>query len=322
VVSDAGFGITKSGWGAPQPPPPPKNCTASCDDNSVCTTDQLINPPCTCQNTPANEGASCGGAPGKDSCKENGKCEGGACAEGTNKPAGTGCDDNIFCSDPDQCDAGGACKGTKIEDKEGPNFTFEAKFGDIENGLKSLASLFGSDAKVGITGSVEASEKDICCEAKQQKDVPVKKAKVSFNAKLETPKIFVPSLSFDIRAVRLGVFVKFGVSAAVAIEGENDFCEGNGVCWKGGITLAGSVEGGVAAEDAAKIVSISASCVTGLQFDANVSCKEYQIALSHSGFKCKINIELFDGFVAFGVEKELIAPGPLIGGGPKPLPSF
>src|SRR6185295_4522003 len=40
IVSDPGFGVTKSGWGgAPPPPPPKKKCAGSCDDKNACTND-------------------------------------------------------------------------------------------------------------------------------------------------------------------------------------------------------------------------------------------------------------------------------------------
>jgi hypothetical protein len=69
------------------------------------------------------------------------------------------------------------------------------------------------------------------------------------------------------------------------------------------------------------VVSISASCQSGLQFDASVSCKEYQVNLGTQPVKCKINVELFDGFIAFGVEKELL-PAYLVLKVKNPLPTF
>lgn len=321
IVSDPGFGITKSGWGAPQPPPPPKNCTASCNDQNVCTADSLINPPCVCQNPPANDGAACGDEPGANSCKEKGICQGGACS-GQSKPANSSCDDNVFCTESDKCDAGGGCKGTPIPEKQGPNVTVEIKFDWVKAAIENYISKFLPIKNTSITFSSEGNEKDICCEAKQQKDVAIKTVKWAGNIKVETDKLFIPALSFNIKVVKIGVFAKFGVGLQIFLQGENDFCQGNGICWSGGIQLAGNIEFGVAAEDAAKVVSISASCQSGLQLDANVSCKEYQIGLSSQPVKCKINVELFDGFVAFGLEKELYPSVQLIGGQKNPLPEL
>ncbi len=39
IVSDPGFGITKSGWGGAPPPPPPTMVVLNCDDGDSCTTD-------------------------------------------------------------------------------------------------------------------------------------------------------------------------------------------------------------------------------------------------------------------------------------------
>lgn len=322
ITTDPGFGVTKSGWGAPQPPPPPKNCSASCNDQNVCTADTLINPPCVCQNSPANNGASCGGPaePGANSCREPSVCKGGVC-QGNFRDSGS-CNDNVFCTENDECKGGGACVGTKIEDTEGPTFSVEIKIADdIKGALEKLKSVFGVLDQVSVTFTTEGKQKNTCCEAKQQKNVPIKTVKYTAAAKLETAKIFVPSLSFNVKLVKIGVFVKFGINGNVFLEGENDLCADQ-KCFKGGIQVGGSIEGGVAAEDAAKVVSISGSCGSGLQVDANVSCKEYQLGLSTMPLSCKFSLELFDGYVAINVQREVYPSIPLIGGSPQPLPSF
>jgi hypothetical protein len=280
-------------------------------------------PPCACDNAPTNDGGKCGGEPGANSCLKGGTCSNGICLPSDFSDPGAPCDDGIFCTDPDKCGpAGVLCFGEKIEDKEGPNYTFELKLDEIKSGLEKYGRALGVLESVVFSYSVEGKQKNICCEEKQQKDVAVKTAKFAFNAKLETPKLFIPSLSFDIKAIQIGVFVKLGVSAQAFLEGENNLCEDTGVCWKGGIQVSGGADVGIAAQDAAKIVSLSGSCGAGLEFNANVSCKEYQIGLSSAPVKCKINLELFDGFVSFGMERELVGPIPLINGAPRPLPSL
>lgn len=72
IVSDPGFGIHVSGWGAPQPPPPPRNCVSGCDDNNSCTSDRCNNG--SCQNTPVADGTSC-----SDGGVINGMCRSGRC---------------------------------------------------------------------------------------------------------------------------------------------------------------------------------------------------------------------------------------------------
>lgn len=46
IVSDRGFGITKTGWGGGGPPPPPPTCPSSCDDSNPCTNDSCVNGSC------------------------------------------------------------------------------------------------------------------------------------------------------------------------------------------------------------------------------------------------------------------------------------
>ncbi|MGI0015148.1 MAG: hypothetical protein ACREBU_17175, partial [Nitrososphaera sp.] len=50
IVSDAGFGITRAGWGGCGQPQPPQTCTSSCDDGNRCTDDSCVNG--SCVNTP------------------------------------------------------------------------------------------------------------------------------------------------------------------------------------------------------------------------------------------------------------------------------
>jgi hypothetical protein len=322
LVSDPGFGITKSGWGVPQPPPPPKNCTASCNSQNVCTSDSLQNPPCSCVSAPANEGGACGGpSDSKNSCLDTGVCHGGVCG-GAPKAAGSSCDDGIFCTESDQCVAGGACSGTPIEPKEGFTFTFEMKLLSLTDAVQAYAKQLGIVQDLDVTYSKDTSEKQICCEEKRQKDVPVRTAKFGANINLVTDKHFAPPpWGLDIGLVHIGPYVKFDLSFQALMESENDLCEAKGVCWKGGIQLSGGIEVGVNA-DLLKLVSITGNCSAGLQLDANVSCKEYQIGLSSQPIKCKFDVVLFDGFVEKGVEKELLPSYPLIAGKKNPLPTF
>lgn len=72
IVSDPGFGIHVSGWGAPQPPPPPRECVNGCDDNKSCTSDSCNNG--SCENRPVADGTSC-----SDGGVINGMCRSGEC---------------------------------------------------------------------------------------------------------------------------------------------------------------------------------------------------------------------------------------------------
>lgn len=46
IVSDPGFGITRTGWGGCGQPQPPNTCASSCDDSNKCTDDSCQNSSC------------------------------------------------------------------------------------------------------------------------------------------------------------------------------------------------------------------------------------------------------------------------------------
>jgi hypothetical protein len=83
IVSDPGFGVTKSGWGGCGQPPPPPTCAASCDDGNPCTDDACVNG--SCVHTPKTTAKTA--ANGCEGCN-NGmrippKTEAECCAEAT-----------------------------------------------------------------------------------------------------------------------------------------------------------------------------------------------------------------------------------------------
>ncbi|HEV8348496.1 MAG TPA: carboxypeptidase regulatory-like domain-containing protein [Vicinamibacterales bacterium] len=323
LVSDPGFGVTKSGWGAPQPPPPPKNCTLQCDDKNVCTSDSVKDPPCACDNAPANEGGKCGGEPGANSCLKDGECSNGICLPSDFSDPYAPCDDGIFCTDPDKCGPGGVlCFGEKIPDKEGPRFTFKAKLGAVEGVFTKIGSLFGAK-ELKISYEETAEQKNICCEEKQQKDVPVKKVRWGFAADLKSSKLFVPGLSFPFKGAQIGVFVTLGLFGKATLEGENDLCADEGICWKGIISAGGTFALGLGLEVIdSKVLAVSGQCRSGLQFEANVSCKEYQVGAFIQPGVCSFTVEFANGLIAFGVEKQVFGAIPLVGGTKNPLPTF
>jgi hypothetical protein len=75
IVSDPGFGVHVSGWGAPQPPPPPRRCVGGCDDRNPCTRDECVNG--SCRHTPVADGTAC--TNNANACEVNAKCTAGAC---------------------------------------------------------------------------------------------------------------------------------------------------------------------------------------------------------------------------------------------------
>lgn len=318
ITSNPGVGVIKAGWHCGSQPTGAgcaSNCgeCKKCDGNCNCVQDNSQTPS-SIQNAKfdCKKPICLGGAPFQtaDDSDFDQQCSSG-CSNGSPeaKPDGGDCDDGQFCTDPDQC-KGGACTGEKIADQDQGTVEFELKLDPILEGINSFGRLMGVLKTIDVTFTESGNKKLICCEAKQQKDVEVKTLQFGLNGKLETDKIFVPALSFNIRVVRIGVFVKLGVAANANLKGENDFCADK-QCWGGGVGVSGGAEGGVAAEDAAKVVSLSGSLASALKLDGNVNCRQVDYGLSHDGLKGKLAVELFDGFVSLNYQVELVAPGPI-----------
>ncbi|MHB8744266.1 MAG: carboxypeptidase-like regulatory domain-containing protein [Sulfuricaulis sp.] len=321
IKTNTGVGVIKAGWHCGSQPSGggcANNCgeCKKCDGNCNCVEDNNKTPTSISNTAHDCKKPIClGGTPFQafDDSDFDQQCSTG-CTKGQPKakPDGGTCNDGMFCTDPDSCQ-GGTCKGTPIADKDLGTVEFELKLDPILEGINKFGKLLGVLKTIDVTVTESGNKKLICCEQKQQKDVTVKKAQFGLNGKLETDKIFVPALSFDIRAVRIGVFVKLGVTATANLNGENNFCLDK-QCWGGGVGVSGGAEGGVAAEDAAKVISLSGSLASALKLDGNVSCKQIDYGLSHDGLKGKLAVELFDGFVNLNYQLELIAPGPLAQG--------
>ncbi|MBI4604569.1 MAG: carboxypeptidase regulatory-like domain-containing protein, partial [Planctomycetes bacterium] len=83
IISDPGFGITKSGWGGCGQPPPPPTCAASCDDGNPCTDDKCENGSCvhTPKNTPQTVANGCEGC--NNGMRLPPKTEAECCADNT-----------------------------------------------------------------------------------------------------------------------------------------------------------------------------------------------------------------------------------------------
>jgi len=166
MVSDPGFGITKAGWGGCVPPPPPPKCTLSCDDRDECTGDIVRNPPCACENPPANEGGTCGNnQQGTNSCRDSGVCENGSCS-GMMRPDESMCDDGRHCTQPDKCEDG-TCKGEKVEKEVLDSQTIELQ--SINSILQNVQQWFGLLQIQGVTipkfeGQIVFSEQKECCD--------------------------------------------------------------------------------------------------------------------------------------------------------------
>lgn len=201
IVTDPGFGVTRTGWGGGGQPQPPPTCPSSCDDNNACTRDfchsrtgrcaHLAVFPngcsdgkeCTfadrcqagaCKGDPRPAGWVCG-EESENQCTNNG-CDGkGNCLTGSPKPDNTPCDDKKFCTLPDEC-TGGACQGEKVEDvncgpQVGSSFVF----------VPELDFFFfdtpGFDAEYFYNYNV----RKVCCEEKKQFNLITSEGSGTFN---------------------------------------------------------------------------------------------------------------------------------------------
>jgi hypothetical protein len=188
IASDPGFGITKAGWGGCGQPTPPNTCACNCNDNNQCTQDICsgqpncncsfppttgscddgntctMNDQCTpegCKGTPVAVGTACGGATSDMACTIDACNAAGECITGEPKPDGTECDDEMFCTDPDQCQSG-ACGGMAVEEGScAPIVVNESiTFGPYDIIVAEIPETSGS---VDLT--VNASKK--CCEERE-----------------------------------------------------------------------------------------------------------------------------------------------------------
>ena len=206
IVSDPGFGITKAGWGHGPNTPAPPNCTQSCKPSNNCARwTQTAN--CQCIKTPINNGAACGSS-AVTSCINPGKCVNGNCNSGP-KPNGTSCDDNRFCTEPDQCSAG-LCKGTPIPDKPDPNnipgvdqVSIQQNFSLISGNVATFLDSLKIPVQLQPTFQLNYNKGTLtCCQALQQKNVSIHEN--SFQAGLQAVAGPYPII---IGAVPLGVYV-------------------------------------------------------------------------------------------------------------------
>lgn len=194
IVSDPGYGITKSGWGGCGQPQPPTTCTCSCNDSNTCTADSCSGQPnCSCTNTfmpdmplPASEQdpgdcktLKCSGFDPADGETPDikdpqcNKCEGGNAQADTSKndmacdPSGDPKKACYVCKDgscgPPDCNPDGFTK--EIKGDFGP---LSSKLEDLEkkinDGLKKAARGKPLSASVNF-GKFEGGAKQsfVCC---------------------------------------------------------------------------------------------------------------------------------------------------------------
>ncbi len=249
IVSDPGFGITKAGWGHDLDDNEPDDCPESCDDHNECTDDHALI--CGCSNTPRN-GACGSDKPG--TCQKAGMCVGGYC-NGPRLNPGAPCDDGVFCTENDVCQAGtGTCKGTPKPSITGLHtptpdaITFEAAY---EKGVKPLV-LFLDKLAIGVKidpiFNVEFNQSKACCEAKKLDDALKYQIKVTGGLKVATFPIPIPGAAYGVPGVgSVYLYVQAGVAVSANVSRSQDDCDGS-VCWSGGGGVQATLELGLRAE--------------------------------------------------------------------------
>jgi hypothetical protein len=264
IVSDPGFGIHVSGWGAPAPPPPPDKCVASCDDKNPCTADRCVRG--ACQNTPVSEGSSCEGTGG---CF-TGKCTSGVCQPTQQSPAGSSCDDKDFCTDNDKCDAGGACKGDKKKEEiVPPGIKFEKTLGDtaFTKIILSLLQKLKVAEKVELKISVNGVQKRVCC-AEKKTTVMNRSLSVAGDLDVTIKEVKPPGLTIGIpfTDISLGAYVKGKVKGTLFVAPlAHNACKEK---WEGsgGGSVAVEIEAGFKgqATDSVEVTPIAAKAGAGI----------------------------------------------------------
>ncbi|MGD2114268.1 MAG: Ig-like domain-containing protein, partial [Acidobacteriota bacterium] len=321
ICSDPGFGVIEGGWHGCVPPPPPPKCTISCDDRNVCTADNVQDPPCACDNPPANEGAPCGDTPGANSCREPGMCEGGSC-NGEPKPDGESCDDGRYCTENDSCESG-ECEGEEIDDEVLDAETIE--LGAVNRILTKLQEFLNLMQIKGVTlpnpeGSLVFQRKRVCCEEKQgQLTLESSGGGVISLPLWQSPRFepTIPPWTGDWTVTifgreiggSYGIFAQASVSFRVDVNRTKRECQED-VCWSGGVGINGNGTGGIFGrvpnpalppecgprEDMpCDLLRLEGSGSIGLNAACSVGCEEVSCAFGHNGLTISGQFILLEG---------------------------
>ena len=317
IVSDPGFGIVKAGWGHQLPPPPPINCTVSCDDDNDCTQDSF-NAPCGCSHTPLT-GNSCGKpnpSQGKNTCYlKQGICKNGVC-KAKKKPAGSSCNDGVFCTNPDKCNANGACIGTPVPDTNpvtGTSFSFDftSAFKKVQDYVNMLT---GKDDAGSLSVSYSSSTKYSCCEMKKimKAEDDQQTAKLSLSTTIS--KVYVPQYTITIPGTKyaVGPYASFGISEDLSATYHKSQCNGN--CISGGLGGGGTISAGYGGSLPGELANVDLSASTGITMNSNFGCHQVSWDVSVNDLTGQVSFKFLDGKIGWAGNVVLFRGGPIATG--------
>jgi hypothetical protein len=231
LVTDAGYGVTKAGWGGnPPPPPPPPNCAVAqqCKDcNSWRGTVAGVNI-CKCLPESDFNGNNCGNVSGKDApCR---KCQEGKCQSSSAE-----CDDGKYCTGKDKCGfrIAGQCKGDDIPDKRLNGTKWSTGFGEWMR-IFPGGDFFGriKDALGPIQVTIEGENEHVlkCCETLKGEMIPEVKTNGSGKVAVE---LSLPAIAFPpiVNAPGyIGLVVRGTAAAGVSVQYTSNQCKDNERC--------------------------------------------------------------------------------------------
>jgi methionine-rich copper-binding protein CopC len=190
LVTDAGYGVTKAGWGGnPPPPPPPPNCALAGQECGVggCRIYSSVNG-CRCLPNFAVDGKKCA------ECKQ---CLGGDCVNSFNLP----CDDKKYCTENDKC-ANGQCKGKDIDDLKDGATTWSTSLGQAFQSVATripasnyLGFIRNAFAQADLVFEGQREEIRKCCETKQGQREPEIKVNATGRLEFGIGPVPIPGLS-------------------------------------------------------------------------------------------------------------------------------
>ncbi len=241
IVSDPGFGITRSGWGGCGLPPPPPTCADGCPECKKCD----------------KSSGNC--VPKEGSCDDKKFCT-----------SATG-----ITPGPDKCENGSCSLDKKISDQERVDIGLQewdfSKLADILSGVSRTLS-FLSVCEVTpfkASGGINISFLDRCCEdIDDLKTVGKFSGSISIAAEIECSSTSIPGLK---RWLDGGLFIGFGLSLGASGSGVQDDCDGCNWTVQGkiGAQISGGVKIKFLADD---VLSAKLAVKGGGSLDIGLKC--------------------------------------------------